>query len=538
MRVEDFLRTSASRFGDRIALVAGERRLTYRELDELSDRLASVLCARGVLRGDRVLVFMENGWEAAVSIFGILKAGAVFSVINPMTKADKLAFVMGDCRSAAIITQAKLAAVASAAMAKSGGVHLAIVCGEADCLPGALSFAACLAADAFPVAHGGIDMDLAMLIYTSGSTGRPKGVMMAHRNADAASLSVIGHLRSTADDIVLSVLPLSFNYGLYQLLMTMRVGGTLILEKSFAFPLAVFETMRRERVTCFPLVPTIAAMIYQIRSLQPGILPDLRRITNTAAPLPEPHIRRLLDLFPGVRIHSMYGLTECKRCTGLPPEDIERRPGSVGMAIPNTEVFIVDEDGAPVAPGETGELIVRGPHVMMGYWGDEEATNAALKPGPNPWERVLHTGDLFRADAEGYLYFVGRKSDIIKTCGEKVAPKEVELVLQKFPGIVEALVVGVPDPILGHAVRALVVASDPDLLARDVIRHCAASLEDYMVPKSVEFCSELPKTDTGKISRLLAQRLMQAIAEKRAAVRQTAQHAAQEHAGQAVRLAG
>jgi amino acid adenylation domain-containing protein len=508
MRVEDFLRASARSHGGKTALVSGERLLSYAELDDLSDRLASSLEAHGIRRGDRVLVFLENGWEAAVAIFAVLKAGAVFSPINPSTKADKLAFVMGNCRASAIVTQTKLAAVASAAMANVGSLHLAIVAGESHLIPGAVSFEDCLAVGPSAINHGGIDIDLAMLIYTSGSTGRPKGVMMTHRNADAASQSVMEHLGSAPDDIVLSVLPLAFNYGLYQLLMTMRIGGTLILEKSFAFPQSIFETMRRERVTGFPLVPTMAAMIVQIKSLQRGWLPDLRYITNTAAPLPEGHIAHLRDLLPDVRIHSMYGLTECKRCTGLPPEEIERRPGSVGIAIPNTEVFIVDEDGAPVEQGETGELVVRGPHVMQGYWEDEEATNAALRPGPNPWERVLYTGDLFYADAEGYLYFVGRKSDIIKSCGEKVAPKEVELVLQSLPGIVEALVVGVPDPLLGHAIKALVVVSDADIEARDIIRHCAKNLEDYMVPKLIEFRSELPKTDTGKVSRRLAQELM------------------------------
>jgi long-chain acyl-CoA synthetase len=510
MRVEEFLRASAARNPDKTAIVAGGRRLSYAELDDLSDRLAASLDAHGIRRGDRVLVFMDNCWEAAVSIFAALKAGAVFSPINPSTKADKLGFVMRNCRAAAVLTQAKLAGVAAAAMEEATSVHLAIVVGDAaGALPGALSFEDCLTAEPYRVEHRGIDVDLAMLIYTSGSTGRPKGVMMTHRNMEAASASITSLLGNTSDDIVLSVLPLSFNYGLYQLIMMIRVGGTLVLEKSFAFPQAIFETMRRERVTGFPLVPTMAAMILQMRDLEPGSFPDLRYVTNTAAALPPAHIAHLRALWPDARIHSMYGMTECKRCTALSPDELDRRPESVGVAIPNTEAYIVDASGARVPHGETGELVIRGPHVMQGYWEDAAATDAVLRPGDHPWERVLYTGDLFRADAEGYLYFVGRKCDIIKSRGEKVPPREVEAALLNCPGILEALVVGVPDPLLGHAIKALVVASDPQPAARDVFRHCAKNLEDYMVPKSIEFRDELPRTATGKVSRRLALEMLE-----------------------------
>jgi len=507
MRMECFLTDNARRLGGKTALVAGGRRLTYAELDALSDRLAAGLAACGVRRDDRVLVFADNSWEAAVAIYAALKAGAAFSPINPSTKADKLAYIVGNCRPAAIVTQARLAAVAAEARAIAGAEGMTIVSTEArgGAAPdGTVSFSRLLATDAAPPAHGGIDVDLGMLIYTSGSTGRPKGVMMTHRNMDAASHSITTLLENREDDVIVSVLPLAFNYGLYQLLMAIRVGATLVLEKSFAFPQAVFERMREEGATGFPLVPTMSAMMLQMRDLAPGFLPSLRYITNTAATLPPTHIAQLRTLFPQAKIYSMYGLTECKRCTCLPPEELDRRPGSVGIAIPNTEVFVVDDEGRPAAAGTAGELVVRGPHVMQGYWGDPEATAQALRPGFHPWEKVLYTGDLFRADEDGFLYFIARKDDIIKTRGEKVAPREVEAVLHAHPGIADAVVFGVADAILGHAVAAMVVAADPALTERDVIRHCAARLEDYMVPKSVEFRAELPKTDTGKVSRRLA----------------------------------
>jgi long-chain acyl-CoA synthetase len=504
MRVEQFLSASAGRFADKPALIAGNRTLSYGELDRLSDRLAAALRARGVARGERVIVFMDNCWEAVVAIFAVLKAGAVFSPINPSTKADKLAFVLNNCRAAALVTQERLAAVAHAALTDVPSVRLNVVAGatDASAIVRALRFEDAIAADAPPPPDAGIALDLAMLVYTSGSTGSPKGVMMTHQNVVAAATSITTYLENTADDVILNVLPISFDYGLYQVLMTIKAGATLVLEKSFAFPQVVFQKLARERVTGFPIVPTMAALILQMKDLKPGAFPHLRYITNTAAALPPAHIQRLQELFPQTRLFSMYGLTECKRCTYLPPEELARRPGSVGIAIPGTEAYVVDDDGKRVAPGETGELVIRGPHVMKGYWENPQATDKALRPGPFPWEKVLHTGDLFRTDAEGFLYFVGRKDDIIKSRGEKVSPKEVENVLYALPGIREAAVVGVPDAILGAAIKA-VVALTPGvtLTEQDVIRHCAKHLEDFMVPKLIEFRDALPKSDNGKISR-------------------------------------
>ncbi|ACP23366.1 long chain acyl-CoA synthetase (plasmid) [Sinorhizobium fredii NGR234] len=513
MRFEQFLIRNAAAYGTKTALVTDRTRLSYDELDDLSSRLAAALAASGVNANDRVLVFMDNCWEAAVAIFAILKAGATFSPVNASTKADKLAYIITDCEAAAILTQAKLMPIVAEARALSSAKPLFVA---STATPGgrtpegAASFEACLEAEPVLVLHGGIDVDLAMLIYTSGSTGRPKGVMMTHRNIDAASHSITTYLRNTPDDVILNVLPLAFDYGLYQLLMAIRLGATLVLEKSFAFPQAIFERIRAEGVTGFPLVPTMAAMILQMRDLEPGFLASLRYISNTAAALPPAHIARLRELFPSARLYSMYGLTECKRCTYLPPEELDRRPGSVGIAIPNTEAFVVDDDGKRVPPGVPGELVIRGPHVMQGYWRNEAATERMLRPGPNPWEKVLYTGDLFRTDAEGFLYFVGRKDDIIKTRGEKVAPKEVETVLHAHPGIAEAVVIGIPDPVLGAAIGALVVLSDPTVTEKDIIRHCARHLEDFMVPKVVEFRAELPKTDTGKVSRRLAAETLEA----------------------------
>ena len=340
-----------------------------------------------------------------------------------------------------------------------------------------------------------------MLVYTSGSTGNPKGVMMTHANVRFAATSITTYLEASSDDVVLSVLPLAFDYGLYQLLMCVKLGATLVLEKSFAFPQKVLPLLAREGVTAFPLVPTMAALIVQLANFDPAWARGVRYLTNTAAALPPAHILRLQQLFPRARVYSMYGMTESKRCTWLPPAELARRPDSVGIAIPGTQAWVADDTGRPLPAGATGELVVRGGHVMQGYWNNPEATARALKPGRYPWERVLHTGDLFRMDDEGFLYFVGRKDDILKSRGEKVSPKEVENVLYAMHGVREAALVGVPDPVLGHALKALLVVDDPVLDARAVIAWCRAHLEEFMVPRTVEFRDALPRTSTGKIRR-------------------------------------
>ena len=503
-RVEDFLRASASRSAGKVALVAGGRRLSYGELDQMSDRLAAALVRRGVVRGDRVLIFMDNCWEAVVAIFAVLKAGAVFSPINPSTKADKLAYVANNCRAGALVTQARLMPTVTAAFEEAHTVAVTLVAGSKDApaVRGGARFEDAIAESGEAPAHPGINLDLAMLIYTSGSTGFPKGVMMTHQNVEAAATSITTYLGNTVDDVILAVLPISFDYGLYQVLMAAKVGATLVLEKSFAFPQVILDKARAENVTGLPLVPTMAAILLQMKDLRPGAFPHLRYITNTAAALPPAHIARLQELFPTTTLFSMYGLTECKRCTYLPPSELATRPSSVGIAIPGTEAYVVDDEGNRVPHGVVGELVIRGPHVMKGYWENPEATDKALKRGPLPWEKVLHTGDLFRADADGFLYFVARKDDIIKTRGEKVSPKEVENVLYALPGIREAAVVGVPDPVLGLAVKAVVALdAGAQLTAAEVVRHCARHLEDFMVPKHVEFRTELPKSDNGKIAR-------------------------------------
>ncbi len=509
MQVEEFLEQTARQFPEKTALVCGDRRLTYRAIEEQCNRLAHALIALGIQRGDRVAIFMDNSIEAVLSILAVLKAGAVFLMVNPTTKSEKLTYILNNCRARALITHVKRLAVLKAGLQQMPHLQNMIVAGTiVEAIENGTKRLSPLDElltqhrPSMPPPKRCIDIDLAALIYTSGSTGSPKGVMMTHLNMVTAVRSITQYLENTSDDVILSALPLSFDYGLYQVLMGFSVGATVILEPSFAYPQVILEKLSSENVTGFPLVPTMAAILLQMKGLLPGRFPRLRYISNTAAALPPSHIERLCALFPVTRIYSMYGLTECKRVSYLPPDQLAFRPASVGKAIPNTEVYIVDERAERVGPGTVGELVVRGAHVMKGYWEKPEETDRVLKPGPLPGEKVLHTGDLFRMDEEGYLYFVGRKDDIIKTRGEKVSPKEVEAVLYTLPEVKEAAVIGVPDPILGQAIKAVVVLAEGSALSeRDVMRHCAGRLEDFMVPKSVEFRASLPKTTTGKISK-------------------------------------
>lgn len=515
MLLHDFFQRSATHSPDHIALVSDGQRHSFGELLQRSQQLASALQALGLQRGDRVALFLDNRVEMAVAVWAVLQAGGAFMPINPLTKADKLAYMLNDARARVLITQDKLRGVWHAALAQNTSVDVAWVCGlqVADGQGVGSSNRRERALPAFmPNSDTGvtdvglIDQDLAAIIYTSGSTGDPKGVMLSHLNMVSACTSVSTYLGLRADDTVLCALPLAFDYGLYQLLMCARVGATLVLERSFTFPVKVLEVMVRERVTVFPGVPTVFAMLMNLQTLPSFDLGSLRLITNTAAALSEAHIQRLRALFPQATLFSMYGLTECKRVTYLPPEQLDVRPTSVGRGMPNEEVWLVDEAGQRLPNGSTGELVVRGSNVMLGYWDKPEATAQRLQPGPaiggQAGAPVLHTGDLFRTDSEGYLYFVARKDDIIKSRGEKVSPKEVENALYAIEGVFEAAVIGVPDDLLGQAVKAFVVCQPGvTLTEREVIRQCLARLESFMAPKHVEFVEALPKTDTGKIKK-------------------------------------
>ncbi|MBN1351389.1 AMP-binding protein [candidate division KSB1 bacterium] len=506
MLLNEFLQDSANRFPEKEALVFNEKRMTYAEIEIQSNKLAHGLIVRGIERGDRVAIYLDNSIESVISIFAILKAGAVFLVINRSTKDQKLAFVLNNCRARAIITDASAAENLDLLKSQLPYMNFAVFTTESQSAEFGIDnllFHQIMESnkDSLPPVRG-IDIDLAALIYTSGSTGNPKGVMMTHLNMVSAATSITTYLENASNDIILNVLPLSFDYGLYQVLMAAKMGATVILEKSFAYPFVVIKKLISEKVTGFPIVPTISAILLQLEALTKYTFEHLRYISNTGAHLPTEHIRRLQAIFPGTRIYAMYGLTECKRVTYLPPDQLAIRPTSVGRGMPNEEIYLVNESNERLGPDQEGELVVRGSNVMQGYWEMPEATAAVLKPGKFPWERVLYTGDIFKTDAEGYLYFIGRKDDIIKSRGEKVSPKEVENIIYNLSGVAEVAVIGIKDEVLGEAIKAFVVpVSGAPITEKEIIQHCAGNLEDFMVPKIVEIRHSLPKTSTGKIRK-------------------------------------
>jgi amino acid adenylation domain-containing protein len=507
MLLHQQFQASAASSPDKVAIVMDGTRYTYAHLSRMANRLAAALQGRGVTRGDRVVIFMPNAVEMVVGILATLQTGAIFSPISPQTKAEKLRYILEDATPTCLITDARLTSIWEEAVQGATSLQTIVnsgsYTGHAPIAAKLLAFADLVAAGDGVVSDARtIDQDLAAIIYTSGSTGDPKGVMLTHLNMITAANSISSYLGLRNTDVIMCALPLSFDYGLYQILMGLKKGACVILEQSFAFPVKILEIMERERVTVFPGVPTMFSMLMAFDSLSRFDLSDLRMITNTAAALSERHIHDLRKLFPQAQLFSMYGLTECKRVSYLPPEQLDIRPTSVGRGMPNEEVYLVDEQGNRLPPGSIGELVVRGSHVMRGYWGKPEATAKRLTPGPYPGEFVLHTGDLFRMDEEGFLYFVGRTDDIIKSRGEKVSPKEVENVLYGLEGVLDAAVIGVSDALLGQAVKAfLVLKPGYSYTERDVIKHCLARLESFMAPKYVEFVASLPKTSSGKIDK-------------------------------------
>jgi acyl-CoA synthetase (AMP-forming)/AMP-acid ligase II len=501
--LHESLRFAAESAAGKTALVAGDERLAYAELLDRSLRVARGLQDRGLRRGDRVVVYQANTASCVASIFGTLLAGGVFVVVNPETKQDKLAYVIDDAEAVALLTEGSLARNFAPALPGRPSLAAVLCDGPPDGLGGVEDTAQVVAGtDPLPAAPGTIPLDLAALIYTSGSTGEPKGVMMTHQSMVFAAGSISQYLRLSADDRILGLLPLAFDYGLYQLLMSVRLGATLVLERTFAYPTRIVQRVEEERITVFPGVPTVYATLSSLYGRAPFQLPSVRRVTNTAAALLPSMHAGLRAIFPNALIFAMYGLTECKRVCYLEPELIEERPSSVGKAIPGTETILLSPDGEKVDPGEPGILHVRGPHVMAGYWRRPDLTAEMLVDGPTPGERMLCTHDWFTKDEEGFLYFQGRSDDIIKTRGEKVSPLEVENVLVGVEGVREAAVVGVDDELLGQAIRAYVSLDEgADLTETEIVAACRLRLESFMVPREIVILDELPRTDTGKVRR-------------------------------------
>jgi len=499
---------SARKYPLKTAIIIKTKEYSYSSLKENAEKVSSHLILSGIVKGERVAVYMNNTWECIVAIYGITLAGGVFLVINPQTKADKLQYILNDSGAGILISESTLNNELSRALQGAIKIREVIISGDISRIARLPAFKLTVFEDVVsgnePVTYlpKTIPNDLAALIYTSGSTGFPKGVMMTHQSMVFASWSLIEYLRLSEEDRIILLLPLAFDYGLYQLLMTITVGGSLIVEQSFTFQTSVYKQMELYKPTVFPGVPTIFAMMIATNKKSGVSFDFIQKITNTAAALPSEFIPDLKKIFPKALIFKMYGLTECKRVCYLEPELIDQKTGSVGKAIPGTEVFLLSPDGKPVPPGEKGILHIRGPHVMLGYWNKEDLSREMLRQGNLPGERILCSNDWFKIDEEGFLYFLGRNDDIIKTRGEKVSPAEIENILYKISGIKEASVIGIPDEIMGEAIIAFVTTHDQiHLDEKELQRICMTRLELFMVPQHFVFLDEMPKSSNSKIDK-------------------------------------
>jgi amino acid adenylation domain-containing protein len=525
LKLDQLLSASACLHATKCAVVGHAGRMTYGQLEAEVDLRAAGLRSAGARAGDRVAVLLANGTEAAVSIWAVLRAGCVIVPVHAALRGEPLQATLRDAQPRWVITARELAASWPAlreALPQLAGLFVweppdaaPVAAADGTTMPwrvGAIGSAdetvpqasgTDVATQGQGQGHSAASGDaVAALIYTSGSTGEPKGVMLSHANMLAAIKAVNAYLHLHSGDVIYSALPLSSSYGLYQLLMGHALGATVVLDRSFAFPAKSLALLAAERATVLAGVPTMFAWIAGATVLGNHDLSSLRVLTSAAASLPVEHARRVRERLPQARLYVMYGQTECKRITYLPPEDFDTHAGSVGRGMPFQEHAVIDEAGRPVEPGATGELVVRGPHVMLGYFNRPEETARKLRllaDGSGPW---LHTDDLFRIDEQGYLHFVGRKDDILKVGGHKVSPREIEEVIVQMPQVREAAVIGIPDDAWGQAAKAYVVLREGATLeAEDVIRYCSARLRGFMVPKQVSFARDLPKTESGKVKK-------------------------------------
>ncbi|MEO9144893.1 MAG: AMP-binding protein [Ginsengibacter sp.] len=503
---EALLRT-AEKFPSKTAIIVKGSEYSYSQLKENAENLARHFINAGIKKGDRVAIYMDNSWQSIISIYGTTLSGAVFLIINPQTKADKLKYILNDCEAKILISANTLKQQFSLALEENKDIKEVIISGDLSSIKtlphcDLVSFEDSISDKSEVTFPNIIPNDLAALIYTSGSTGFPKGVMMTHQSMVFTSWSLIEYLRLSEEDRIMLLLPLAFDYGLYQLIMAITIGGTLIAEQSFIFPATIYKNIEKYKPTVFPGVPTMYAMMIASSKESKLSFDCIKKITNTAALLPAESIPDLRQIFPNALIFKMYGLTECKRVCYLEPELIDLKPTSVGKAIPGTEVFLLSPQGNAVPAGEAGILHIRGPHVMLGYLNKKDLTKEMLKEGKLPGEKILCSNDWFKMDEEGFLYFQGRNDDIIKTRGEKVSPVEVENIIYKITGIREVAVMGIADAVMGESIIAYITTHENiQLTGKEVQRQCMTYLEPFMVPQKIIFLAEMPKSSNGKIDK-------------------------------------
>ena len=511
----DLIRKSADRDPQAAALTYGSSTLRYDSLASQVESFAAGLMALGIQRAERVAIYLEKRFETVVASFGAPAAGAVFVPVNPLLKAQQVAFIVLDCDVRVLVTSPERLNTLSSELSACPGLRHVVLTDPPR--PGAelpagvqLHLWSDLMQHSGRPGHRVIDTDMLAILYTSGSTGRPKGVVLSHRNMVAGARSVASYLENRPDDTLLAALPLSFDAGFSQLTTAFHSGARVVL-LNYLLPRDVLRALERERVTGLTAVPPL---YIQLASMDwPAAVNDhLRYFANTGGRMPRETLQALRQRVPAARPFLMYGLTEAFRSTYLPPEEVDRRPDSIGKAIPNAEILVLREDGTPCDADEPGELVHRGALVGMGYWNDREKTAERYKllPGRDAGlqlpEYAVFSGDTVRRDAQGFLYFIGRRDEMIKTSGYRTSPTEVEEVLYATRLVGECVAFGVDHPSLGQCIH--VIATPPegseDLDVEALLAQCRNLMPAYMVPMGVHSRrGPLPRNPNGKIDRKL-----------------------------------
>lgn len=480
----------------KVAVIVGQRRIAYGELLERSRSYAALFKEGGLQKGDRVATFLPRSIEAVIALFATHFAGGVAVIINETLRARQVQYILEHSEASFLVTDTRqLLSLADHPLRERRALNV-VNMDEARPHAGPL----------FPERI--IGADLALLIYTSGSTGMPKGVMLSHHNLLSGAQIVSDYLNLTERDIIISLLPFSFDYGLNQLLTAFLVGGTLVIQRSL-FPPDICRTLQLEKVTGMAGVPTLWLQLVQRHSpLAKMNFPHLRYVTNSGGRLPEQVVRLLRTSHPQVQIYLMYGLTEAFRSTFLPPEEVDRRPSSIGKAIPNVEIFLINERGEACKPGEVGMLVHRGANVALGYWRDPRGTAEVFRPHPFDGSRnghpetVVFSGDLVRSDAEGYLYFVGRKDQAIKSRGFRASPEEIERCIAASDLVANVVAFAISNDGMDSEIIAAVTPPDGSPFDEGpLVEFCKKEMPEYMWPSQIWRVDEFPLTTSGKPDR-------------------------------------
>ena len=507
----DLAHRQAETAGDRTALVDRRGAMTYADLADLVGRVAAGYRAVGLQPGDRVAIYLDKQRETVAAMLGCLLARCVFVPVNPVLKQRQLDHILRDSGARLLVTsRTRWTGLADCESAPWNLEAVALVDGTEDAsTPPQTDWATLI--DSAPESgwranDRALETDLAAIFYTSGSTGQPKGVVLTNRNLLVGALSVAEYLGNTQEDVILAALPLSFDAGFSQLSTGLAAGASIVLH-NYLLARDVPKACARHAVTGLTAVPPLWFQLVEA-PWDDASRANLRYFANTGGHMPRATLQRLRRLFPNAAPYLMYGLTEAFRSTYLPPAEVDRRPDSIGKAIPNAEILVVGANGARCGPGEVGELVHRGPLVAHGYWNDPERTARRFRPAPatDPGtgrsEIAVWSGDLVKTDAEGFLYFVGRSDDMIKTMGYRVSPAEVEEIALAQPGVAEAAAFGVPHPDKGQAIiLALVAGLSGQLQTDDVVAAAKRDLPNYMIPTACIAEAELPRNANGKIDR-------------------------------------